>query len=91
MMSSRPAEMTAAYEAIRAQATGELPTASPRGLTLFLGAGLPSWLRAWVPLAPAPPTASVAPTDSPPSLGLGAEVVMVLTQIALSCQRRWST
>lgn len=88
-MPLRPAELTVAYEAIRAQATGEFPTASPRGLTLFLSAGLPSWMLAWVPVAPAPPTASITPAS--PSLGLGTEVVRVLTQMALSCQGRWAT
>ena len=87
----RSVEMTAAYEAIRAQATGELPAATPRGLTLFMTAGMPSWMRAWVPLAPAPSTTDVAPAHGSCSLGLGPEVVTVLTQMALSCQGRWAT
>ena len=88
-MGVRFAELTAAYEAIRAQATGELPAATPRGLTLFMTAGMPTWMRAWVPLAP-PPAAHVPPADGPFSVGLGAEVVSVLTQMALNCQARWA-
>lgn len=89
-MRVRPAELTAGYEAIRAQATGELPAATARGLTLFLSAGMPSWMRAWAPLAPAPPATHVALANSLPSIGLGAEVVRVLTQMALSCRGRWT-
>ncbi len=86
-MPLRPSELTAAYEAIRAQANGGLPTTSPRGLTLLLTAGLPTWIRAWGRLAPV--RASIPPAaDSPRS---GAEVVRILTQMALSCQARWAT
>jgi hypothetical protein len=38
-------QLTLAYEAMRAQATGQLPTVTPRGLALFLAEGFPAWLN----------------------------------------------
>jgi hypothetical protein len=80
-------DVTLAYEALRAQATGQLPAASPRGLALFLAAGVPDWLKAWTPLAPAVPQTPAAPHPREP-VRLGGEVVQLLTEMALSCQRR---
>jgi hypothetical protein len=84
----QPGELALAYEALRAQATGELPAITPRGLALFLAAGFPEWMRAWAPLAPTVPKAPAAthPRESPVSLG--GEVVQLLTEMAWSCQRR---
>jgi len=48
-------DLTLAYEALRAQATGEVAAVTPRGLALFLAAGFPDWMKAWAPLAPAVP------------------------------------
>ncbi len=54
-------DVTLAYEALRAQATGELPAVTPRGLALFLAAGFPDWMNAWTPLAPVVPKTPAAP------------------------------
>ncbi len=81
-------ELTLAYEALRAQATGQLPTVTPRGLALFLVAGLPDWMKAWSPLAPAVPKTRATPPHQEPPVGLGGEVVQLLTEMALGCQRR---
>ena len=84
--------MTEGYEALRAQATGAgtVPTTA-RGLALFLGSGLAAWMTAWRQL--------VATSSSPPpgrpreqratAFRLGPELAVVLTEMALSQQRRW--
>jgi hypothetical protein len=82
-------DLTLAYEALRAQATGELPAVTPRGLAVFLEAGFPDWMKAWTPLAPAvAKTPAAAPHHREPAFGLGGEVVRLLTEMALGCQRR---
>lgn len=84
----RPDELGRGYEALRAQATGELPAVTPRGLALFLSAGFPTWMKAWAPLTPpAPPP----PARREARISLGGEVVQLLTEMALGCQRRWAT
>ena len=83
-------DVTLAYEALRAQATGELPAVTPRGLALFLAAGFPDWIKAWTPLAPAVPKTPAAPHHREPAVGLGGDVVQLLTEMALGCQRRWT-
>jgi len=87
----RPAaELALAYEALRAQATGGLPSSTPRGLALFVAAGCATWLLAWRPLAAAIPKTSATskPLESP--AGSRTEVVQVLTEMALACQKRWT-
>ncbi len=85
-------ELTLAYEALRAQATGELPAVTPRGLAMFLAAGFPTWMKAWAPLAPVPIKAPPAVNSNcNPPIGIRAEVVQVLAEMALSCQKRWAT
>jgi hypothetical protein len=81
-------ELTLAYEALRAQATGQLPAVSPRGLALFLMAGFPDWIKAWSPLAPALAKTTAAPPRREPPVVPGNEVVHLLTEMALGCQRR---
>ncbi len=81
----RPAELTPAYEALRAQATGEVPPATPGGLALFLAAGVPAWMKAWRSLAPAP---ARAPTDQVVPVPVGQEVARLLTEMALGGHRR---
>lgn len=84
-------ELTLGYEALRAQATGGVPTSTPRGLALFLTAGCPAWMNAWKrPATPAPATPITAPHHLKRG-GLGGEVVQVLTEMALGCQRRWTS
>ena len=84
----RPAELTPAYEALRAQATGEMPPATPRGLTLFLSAGTPAWMKAWRPLAPTPASPTV---DQVVPVPVGDEVARLLTEMALGGHRRWAS
>lgn len=85
------AELTRAYEALRAQAIDELPATTPRGLGLLLAAGVPTWMNAWEPLAsPAPKTLPAQPHDRQPLVGLDADVVHLLTEMALGCQKRWT-
>ena len=81
-------DLTLAYEALRAQATGEVAAVTPRGLALFLAAGFPEWMRAWAPLAPTVPKTPTAAHHREPPVGLGGEVVQLLTEMALGCQRR---
>lgn len=82
------AELTLAYEVLRLQATGQLPAATPRGLALFLAAGFPDWMKAWSPLAPAVAKTPAAPPRPEPPVVHGNEVVQLLTEMALGCQRR---
>ncbi len=90
----RPAEdLTLAYEALRAQATGGLPASTPRGMALFVAGGSPTWMHAWQPLVAAPRT-SAAPRPAQlvePPAGMRAEVVQLLTEMALGCQKRWTS
>ena len=85
---ARPVEIARAYEALRAQAVGQAPAATPRGLALFLRVGLPGWMPACPPLAAtaAPPRAA----DTPPrtaSTEPTAELVRVLAAMALGHRR----
>jgi hypothetical protein len=81
-MTGRPAdELCAGYEALRAAATGQAVCDTPRGLMLMLNQGLPAWMRAWAPLPPAAPIVSAG--QRPVTAGVSAEVVRVLTEMAL--------
>lgn len=84
-----PAALAQAYEAIRAQATGERADSTPRGLALFLAAGLPAWLHAWTPLAPATAPATRTARELPAALG--RDVVRLLTEMALGREWRLAT
>jgi hypothetical protein len=95
----KPGEVSAAYEALRSQATGRLATVTPRGLSLVLGAGLPAWVKAWAqpaeppavtrpavaPSAPAVTTTGGPPTVQGVSAGTGGELVRLLAEMALGC------
>lgn len=81
-------QLTLAYEALRAQATGQLSPTTPRGLALFVMAGFPDWMKAWTPLAPVVPKTSAAPHHRKPAVGLGGDMVQLLTEMALGCQRK---
>jgi hypothetical protein len=84
-------DVTLAYEALRAQATGGLPASTPRGLAMFVAAGCPTWMSAWQPLVTAVRRTAIpsSPVESP--AGSRAEVVQVLTEMALGCQKRWTS
>ena len=96
---SRPREVSAAYEALRSQATGRLSPVTHRGLSLVLGSGLPAWVKAWAqpgeaaavaPPAAAPSAPAVTMTGGPPtaqgvSAGTGGELVRLLAEMALGC------
>jgi len=86
-----PGDLMCGYEALRAQATGELPAVTPRGLAVFMAAGFPAWMTAWAPLTPPAPTRSSPGGDREVQVSLGGEVVRLLTEMALGCQRRWAT
>lgn len=81
-------EVAQAYEALRAQAVGQTPTATPRGLALFLRVGLVGWMPACAPLASPPRTGDNRP--SAPRVELDGELVRVLAEMALGSQRRCS-
>jgi hypothetical protein len=83
-----PVEAARAYEALRAQALGQVPTATPRGLALFLRAGLAGWLAACAaPGSAAPPPR--ADGGRPPAArpAPDAELVRVLAAMALGSRR----
>ncbi len=80
------------YEDLRAQACGQIPTATPRGLFLFLHSGLPAWMAdcASVTAEPAPvrPASSVSATPARRLAGMSPELVGVITEMALAGLRR---
>jgi hypothetical protein len=86
-----PDALARGYESLRAQATGQLPSATPRGLSLLLASGVPAWMKAWAPLAPPAPATPAQRGDREMPAGLGGEVARLLTEMALGCQRRWAT
>lgn len=77
------ADLTEAYESLRAQATGEAISATPRGLALLLHSGLPDWMRTWSPLTRPPLPVSTQPQNSQPSVTHNVELVRLLTDMAL--------
>lgn len=84
-------ELVQWYEDLRGQATGQIPAATPRGLSLLLNSGLPAWIAACpsVMPVPEPPTAPAVREVPAHSLaGLSAELVSILTEMALGGLRR---
>ena len=80
-------QLALAYEALRAQATGELASVTPRGLALFLTQGLASWLSYWKPVATESNTPAAAARHQSPRIGPDSEMVQLLTEMALHCQK----
>lgn len=83
------------YEDLRAQATGQVPPATPRGLNVLLNSGLSSWIEV-CPLAtphPAPAVTVDSTSTAPvrPPADTSAELVAILTEMALGGLRRFST
>ena len=88
-MTASTAELAQAYETLRAQAVGQAPAVTPRGLALLRRAGLAAWMRACAPLSPATPSAHPRDGGSPTPCGeLHPELVRILTEMALGSQRR---
>jgi hypothetical protein len=83
-------DLARGYEALRAEALGTSPTITPRGRAVLLGKGLVAWMRALPPTTPAR-RAGRSPIDAPAltSSGVRAELVDVLTAMALGAGRRW--
>jgi hypothetical protein len=89
------AELLGGYEALRAQARGELPPLAPCGLAVFLRGGLVSWMVACPPRARPRPSrvaaGSPATFRGPGALaGANAELARLLAEMALRSQRRCS-
>jgi hypothetical protein len=81
-------DVARAYEALRAQAVGEAPAATPRGLALFLRVGLAGWLPTCAPLtSPSVPRTAGGCWSAPP-VELDGELVRLLVEMALGGQRR---
>ena len=75
------ADLSQGYEALRAQAVGEIPSVTPRGLAVFINDGLPSWMRACAPTSR--PSATAIPAASSGQVSrltsLSVELVRLLT------------
>ena len=84
-------QLTLGYEALRAQATGELPAATPRGLAVFLAEGFPAWIGTWKTLVMNGPRAASASRNQHPAVGVRSEMVQLLAEMALRCQMRRNT
>jgi hypothetical protein len=85
-----PTDLEQGYEALRAQAVGEIPSVTPRGLALFLRAGLPTWMSACAPVTP-PTLMTRSSTDGSQERrlsSLSTDLVRVLTEMALGSRRR---
>lgn len=82
------------YEDLRAQATGQIPAATPRGLSLLLNHGLPAWIAACSLVTPDPAPASAVSsasvTSARPLAAKSAELVGVLIEMVQSGLRRCS-
>jgi hypothetical protein len=48
-------------------------------------------MKAWAPLTPLAPTPPAPQGEREVRASLGIEVVRLLTEMALGCQRRWAT
>lgn len=88
-ISASAVELAAGYEALRAQAMGEMPAASPRGLTVLMGGGMPAWMCALAPASRS--TTPVRPGAAHEPSGFGAELVSLLAEMVLSSRKRCLT
>jgi hypothetical protein len=82
------AELVQSYESLRSQATGQIPTSTPRGLALLLSSGMPAWMAACAPVMPPATPAASSGAPARPLVGLGADLVRLLTEMALGGLRR---
>lgn len=84
-----PTDLEQGYEALRAQAVGEIPSVTPRGLALFLRAGLPAWMSACAPVTrPTLTRSSTHGSQERRLSSLSTDLVRVLTEMALGSRRR---
>lgn len=86
-------DLAAAYEALRAQAVGQMPAGTPRGLALFRRVGLAGWMPACAPISTQISTATTsAQVDGHrqrmPRVDLDGALVQILTEMALGSRRR---
>jgi hypothetical protein len=87
MSGHRADVLWAGYEALRAAATGSAVSDTPRGLALLVAQGLPAWMQAWAPLPALPAPGPAGPAgERPLAAGVGAEMVRLLTEMALGCR-----
>ena len=84
------AELEQSYEVLRAQAVGEIPSVTPRGLAVFLGRGMSAWMRACPPRPrPVPPASPASAENIDAGLaGVSAELVRLLAAMVVSRQGR---
>lgn len=80
--------MLQCYESLRAQATGQIPTTTPRGLDLLLNSGMPAWVAACAPVMPVAASAARSTPRSRSLAGQSADLVRLLTEMALGGLRR---
>ena len=82
-------ELERTYEALRAQAVGEVPAFAPRGLALLRHGGVATWMTACPPLVPVSGTELPSIGCQEATLnGFSEELVRLLTEMALGRQRR---
>ena len=82
-------DLAQGYEALRAQALGTVPTVKPRGLAVFMGAGLPAWMNALPPLSrPRRPAAQRPDDEAGRPNGQSTELVRLLAEMVLASRGR---
>jgi hypothetical protein len=83
-------ELEQGYEALRAQAVGEIPSHTPRGMAILHCGGMPAWMCACPPLTrPTPQAMSTRPSNAEGGLAsVSGELVRLLAEMVLSSQRR---
>ncbi len=83
------AELEESYEALRAQALGEIPSTTPRGLALLLRRGMAAWMRAGQPRPRLTPAMAAGHAQADRGVaGVSGELVRLLAAMVLSRQRR---
>jgi hypothetical protein len=75
------------YEALRAQALGAPPMATPRGRAVLLGAGMTAWMSALPPSARPRPAVRCA-TRASQQNSQGGDLVRLLAEMVMASQGR---
>ena len=83
-------DLLGGYEALRAQAIGELSDLTPRGLGVFMRSGVPGWMVACAPSMEHRSRSSPVDSRTPARrlAGASAELVRMLAEMALVSSRR---